>query len=141
MSHPRDHSVSTNLSILHQTQASSGDIAKLGPYEIETLIPRELEGAVTAYRVTIAPNERTNTSYHKIAEELYYVLAGRGTAYLDNIPHPLDAGDVLRLPPGTTHRFETDHESLVMLDIHVPGCRPDRDTYFVDETPSGFTGS
>jgi hypothetical protein len=26
-----------------------------------------------------------------------------------------------------------------MLDIHAPGCRPDRDVYFVGgEVPSGF---
>ncbi len=131
----------SKLAILHSGLAEPGDVARLGPYEIETLIPRESEGATTAYRVTIAPHERTNTSYHKIAEELYYVLAGSGTAYLDDKPYPLRTGDFLRLPPGVTHRFETTDESLVMLDIHVPGCRPDRDTYFVDETPQGFSGS
>jgi mannose-6-phosphate isomerase-like protein (cupin superfamily) len=133
--------VSAKLSILHRSQSIPGEVAKLGPYEIETLIPLDAEVATTAYRVTIAPYERTNTSFHRIAEELYYVLAGAATAYLDNVPYPLQAGDFLRLPPGTTHRFETAGESLVMLDIQVPGCRPDRDTYFVDETPSGFTGS
>ena len=129
------------LAILHSGLANPCEIAKLGPYEIATLIPQKSEGAATAYRVTIAPNRRTNTSYHRIAEEIYYVLAGRGIAYLDDKPYSLCTGDFLRLPPGVTHRFETTDESLVMLDIHVPGCRPDRDTYFVDETPQGFSGS
>lgn len=126
------------LEVLHRGSGTVGDVAKLGPYEIETLIPEEKEGAVTAYRVTIEPHQKTNTSYHRIAEELYYVLAGSGIAYLNGITQKLKAGDFLRLPPGIAHRFETAEEPLMMLDIHVPGCRPNRDTYFVDETPEGF---
>jgi mannose-6-phosphate isomerase-like protein (cupin superfamily) len=126
------------LGVLHRRPGTSGDVAKLGPYEIETLIPEEMEGAATAYRVTIESNQKTNTSYHRIAEEIYYVLAGSGVAFLDGTALPLNAGDFLRLPPGVTHRFETADSSLVMLDIHVPGCRPNRDTYFVDQTPEGF---
>ena len=132
-------SLGQKLAILHRGMGA-GDVAKLGPYEIETLIPEEMEGAATAYRVTIEPHQKTNTSYHRIAEEIYYVLAGSGIAFLDGVAQPLNAGDFLRLPPSVTHRFETAEASLVMLDIHVPGCRPDRDTYFVDKTPEGFGG-
>jgi mannose-6-phosphate isomerase-like protein (cupin superfamily) len=129
------------LEILHRRLESADEVASLGPYQIETLIPIEQEGAATAYRVVIEPNQITNTSYHRIAEELYYVLAGAGVAYLDDKPHTLKAGDFLRLPPGVTHRFETTSSGLTLLDIHAPGCRPDRDTYFVDEIPKGFSGS
>jgi mannose-6-phosphate isomerase-like protein (cupin superfamily) len=90
-------------------------------------------------RVTIEPHQ--NTSYHRIAEEFYYVLSGSGIAYLDGIVHHLKAGDFLRLPPGVTHRFETAEARLVLLDIHVPGCRPDHDTYFVDHAPDAFSRS
>jgi mannose-6-phosphate isomerase-like protein (cupin superfamily) len=93
----------------------------------------------TAYRVRIAPRSTTSVSYHKLAEELYYVLSGQGTAILDGQPFNLKTGDFLRLPPGTTHGFVTQDEELVMLDIHSPGSRPDRDVYFVGETPQGFT--
>jgi mannose-6-phosphate isomerase-like protein (cupin superfamily) len=129
------------LDILHRGLETSAETAKLGPYQIETLISVEMEGAATAYRVTIGPNQITNTSYHQIAEELYYVLAGAGVAYLDNKPFTLKTGDFFRLPPGVTHRFETTDSSLTLLDIHVPGCRTDRDTYFVDQAPSGFGGT
>lgn len=133
--------ITGKLRIIHRTTSNPGSIAKLGPYGIETFIPVKHEGAATAYRVAVAPHQQTNTSYHRIAEELYCVLAGNGIAYLDGVPYRLQTGDFLRLPPGVKHRFETGSESLVMLDVHVPGCRPDRDTYFVDETPEGFTGA
>ncbi len=111
---------------------------KLGPYEIESLIPLADEGAGTAYRVRIEPHSTTSVSYHKLAEEIYYVLEGSGMAVLNGEHRCLRTGDFLRLPPGTTHGFITEDEPLVMLDIHSPGSRPDRDVYFVGATPPGF---
>jgi mannose-6-phosphate isomerase-like protein (cupin superfamily) len=123
-------------SIVHR---ATGPIQQLGPYGIETLIERQEEGTVTAYRVHIAPGERTAVSFHKVAEELYYVLSGSGTAVLDGQPRAIKAGDLLRLPPGTTHGFITASEPLQMLNIHSPGCWPDRDVYFADgPAPAGF---
>lgn len=111
---------------------------QLGPYGIETLIPVADEAACTAYRVRIAPHSTTSVSFHAVAEEIYYVLAGQGVALLDGEPYPLRCGDFLRLPPGTTHGFVTGDDELVMLDIHTPGSRPDRDVYFVGAVPPGF---
>ena len=67
------------------------------------------------------------------------MLSGSGTAVLQGGEHVVRAGDFLRLPPGTTHGFVTADEPLEMLNIHTPGCRPDRDVYFVDRVPDGFT--
>jgi len=83
----------------------SGDPARteyLGPYGIESLIDPDEEGAGTVYRVRIDPSQRTSVSYHRLAEEYYFVLSGSGTAILDGREYPLAAGDFLRLPPGTT---------------------------------------
>jgi hypothetical protein len=32
----------------------------------------------------------------------------------------------------------TEEEELVMLDVHTPGSRPNRDVYFLDDKPEGF---
>src|SRR5208283_1135249 len=109
---------------------ASGDLSrsqKLGPYIIETLVDEPEEGAATVYRVRIEPLQRTNVSYHRLAEEFYYVLSGCGTALLDGKEHRLNSGDFLRLPPGTTHGFITADQTLEMLNIHTPGSRPNRD--------------
>ncbi|MGB3121280.1 MAG: cupin domain-containing protein [Verrucomicrobiales bacterium] len=130
-----------SLSLLHVAADAGGPDTRrqLGPYEIETLIPPAQEGALTAYRVRIEPEQTTSVSYHRMAEELYYVLEGEGMALLDGVPHSLRQGDFLRLPPGTTHGFVTGGSPLVMLDIHAPGSRPDHDVFFVGETPPGFS--
>ena len=128
----------TPESILHQAEPDPEKIEALGPYQIESLIPRSAELRMTAYRVTIEPHQETSESYHRIAEELYFVVQGQGIAYLDDVPHPLAPGTFLRLPPGTRHRFITREHALQMLDIHSPGSRPDRDVYFTGKPPEGF---
>ncbi len=125
--------------ILHQATGQKNAAQRLGPYVLETLIKEADEIGVTAYRVTIEPHSTTAISYHKKAEEIYYVLSGEGTALLDGVAHSLVAGDFLRLPPGVKHGFITTAKPLVMLDIHSPGSRPDRDVYFEGEPPSGFS--
>jgi mannose-6-phosphate isomerase-like protein (cupin superfamily) len=130
--------MSNPLSILHVKATAAAESRHYGPYAIESLIPPEQECAGTVYRVKIEPHQHTAVSYHKIAEEYYYVLAGAGVAILDGAEYPLSAGDFLRLPPGTKHAFVTGGEPLLMLDIHSPGSRPDRDVYFVGQVPDGF---
>ena len=86
----------------------------------------------------IEPHSATSVSYHRVAEDVYYVLEGSGAVVLNGVRQELRQGDFLRLPPGTTHGFVTGAESLLLLDIHTPGSRPDHDVYFVGETPEGF---
>ena len=126
--------------MIHRASGDSARVEHLGPYAIESLIDPEEEAPGTFYRVTIAAGQRTRVSYHRVAEEYYYVLSGYGTAILDGREYALAAGDFLRLPPGTTHGFVAGYEPLVMLDIHTPGSRPDRDVYFIDgPPPEGFS--
>jgi mannose-6-phosphate isomerase-like protein (cupin superfamily) len=127
------------LQLIHRASGQEDAGQRLGPYQIEALLRPEEEGAGTAYRVRIEPHQRTAVSYHKIAEEYYFVISGHGIAILNGESHPLSPGDFLRLPPGCTHGFVTGAEPLDMLDIHTPGCRPDRDVYFLGSTPEGFT--
>ena len=135
MSHPDIRS----LDVIHRRSGDAAQTQRLGPYTIESLIDLPEEGRATVYRVSIAPQQRTRISYHRVAEEFYFVLTGRGTALLDGREYRLEAGDFLRLPSGTTHGFITGDEPLEMLNVHTPGCRPDHDTYFTDgEPPEGF---
>ncbi|GHC13181.1 cupin domain-containing protein [Cerasicoccus arenae] len=125
--------------IVHRTSGGENNAQRLGPYALESLIDEADELAMTAYRVTIAPGSTTTIAHHRKAEEIYFVLTGQGTAILNGVEHALVAGDFLRLPPGVKHGFVTKDEPLVMLDIHSPGSRPNRDVYFEGEPPAGFS--
>ena len=128
--------MSARKQLVHRSSGTTEPVQQLGPYQIEPLLTEDQEAAATAYRVRVEPHQQTTPSYHRVAEEFYFILAGTGTAVLDDAPQAVKPGDFLRLPPGTRHAFITDNEPLEMLDIHVPGCRPERDTYFVDD-PKG----
>lgn len=126
------------IPLIHRPSGDPERTQQLGPYHVEALIDPPEEGAGTVYRVRIAPGERTSVSYHRVAEEYYFVIAGGGTALLDGREYPLRPGDFLRLPPGTTHGFIAGPDGLDMLDVHTPGCRPNHDVYFVGDRPEGF---
>lgn len=124
--------------VIHRKSGDSSRTVRLGPYQLETLIRPEEEITATFYRVCIDPQQKTAVSYHRVAEEFYFILSGRGVGIIGGIALPLEEGDFLRLPPGTTHQFVTEDEPLEMLNIHCPGSRPDRDVYFIGEKPEGF---
>jgi quercetin dioxygenase-like cupin family protein len=124
-------------SILHVHSAAAVEV-QLGSYGITQLISEAEEAAISAYRVRIAAHETTAISYHQVAEEIYFIIAGTGTCLLDGQPHLLQAGDFLRLPPGTRHGFITAETPLEMLNLHSPGVSPGRDVYFEGPAPEGF---
>ncbi len=112
----------------------------MGPYVIEGFLERAEQVTQTVWRVRIEPHQVTAISYHKAAEETYFVLSGRGVAVLDGRRYELEKGDFLRLPAGTRHGFITGEEGLEMLDVHAPGCWPDHDTFCEGAVPPGFSG-
>ena len=127
--------VSGKWKVIYRPSGDPARVQRLGVYTIEALIDAAEEGAGTVWRVRIEPGQQTRVSYHQVAEEYYYILSGRGVALIDGREQPVAAGDFLRLPPGTRHGFLTADEPLEMLDIHTPGCWPERDTYFVGPAP------
>jgi mannose-6-phosphate isomerase-like protein (cupin superfamily) len=128
------------LSLIHRHTPDAARRQYLGPYGIESLIEPDEEASGTAYRVHIKPGQRTAISYHRIAEEYYFVLAGQGIAILDGVERTITSGDFIRLPPGMKHGFITTDTPLEMLNIHTPGSRPDRDVYFEEgDVPEGFS--
>ncbi|MEM6886023.1 MAG: cupin domain-containing protein [Verrucomicrobiota bacterium] len=129
----------SNHHIIFHANSADLEEQELGPYGLQSLITETDEIHMTAYRVTVRPHATTAVGYHEAAEEIYYVISGAGEAVLNGKSQPLQPGDFLRLPPGTTHGFITGKQPLVMLDIHSPGSRPNRDIYFIDSPPDGFT--
>jgi mannose-6-phosphate isomerase-like protein (cupin superfamily) len=118
--------------LVHRQSGNESGTKRLGGYRLESLLTPEEENRASVYRVLLSPRQRSRESYHRVAEEFYFVISGRGAAVLNGETRPLAPGDFLRLPPGTRHVFVSDEEPLDLLNIHVPGCRPDHDTYFTD---------
>ena len=99
---------------------------------IDQLLPKEACGQFSAYRVKMRPHQVKKTSYHKVGEELYFVLEGSGLAVLDGKKYVLSKGCFFRVPPKTPHQFITENDPLDLLNFHSPPVFSDHDTYFED---------
>ena len=99
---------------------------------IDQLLPKQACSQFSAYRVKMQPGQIKKPSYHKIGEELYYVLEGSGVALLGDEEYMLKKGCFFRVPPNTLHQFTTRDDSLDLLNFHSPPVFSDHDTYFTD---------
>jgi mannose-6-phosphate isomerase-like protein (cupin superfamily) len=67
------------------------------------------------------PGGRTPPNTHSVAEECFFVLAGRGKAYADGVEMPVGPGDCFVLRPGTEHIVVNDTaEKLYCLTFMAP---------------------
>jgi mannose-6-phosphate isomerase-like protein (cupin superfamily) len=75
----------------------------------------------------ISAGGRTERHYHKIAEELYFILEGAGEIELDGERRMVGPGDAILIPSGEWHTMAT--EPLRFLCCCAPPYSHE-DTYF-----------
>ncbi|CAN5266634.1 cupin domain-containing protein [soil metagenome] len=54
---------------------------------------------------TLPAGGATERHYHKLSEEFYFLLEGRGTMEIDGERRPVSAGDAILIPPGAWHQI------------------------------------
>jgi mannose-6-phosphate isomerase-like protein (cupin superfamily) len=70
----------------------------------------------------VAPGATTFLHYHCRAEEIYFVLAGRGRMRLGEESREIGPGDAVAIPPGEVHQITNiGAEELVFLCCCAPG--------------------
>jgi mannose-6-phosphate isomerase-like protein (cupin superfamily) len=78
-----------------------------------------------AYTVTAISSTKGNTAgpmKYKQHDEIYYVLAGRGTIMLNERVQAIEKNDFVYIPQGTVFalRADSEDEMLRLLVIHTP---------------------
>ena len=72
----------------------------------------------------LPPGASIGRHTHGDEEELYLVLEGRGTMFLDGQEFPVQAGSVILNPRGGTHGLRNDSEApLRLFVVEVPCLR------------------
>lgn len=100
------------------------------------VVLKELIGRVAAAkssdysvaRFTLAPGKSTGTSYNKIGEEIFLIIAGRGTAVVGQESTPVSAGSVVIMKPGVHHSLSNAVGETDRLDFYAitfPAFSPD----------------
>jgi mannose-6-phosphate isomerase-like protein (cupin superfamily) len=70
----------------------------------------------------------TQRHYHKLSEEFYFILEGRGLIEIDGEERQVGPGDAILIPPGAWHTI-TAGETLRFLCCCAPPYAHE-DTYF-----------
>jgi mannose-6-phosphate isomerase-like protein (cupin superfamily) len=69
----------------------------------------------------VPPGKQTIAHYHRVSEEIYLFTSGSGRMRLGDEERPVQAGDCVVIPPGTTHKLWADEEQpLVLLCCCAP---------------------
>jgi mannose-6-phosphate isomerase-like protein (cupin superfamily) len=81
----------------------------------------------------LPPGGCTTRHYHPRAEEIYYILRGRGRMTIGSQAADVGPGDAIAIPPGAVHQIvNIGREQLVFLCCCAPGYEHE-DTVLVDE--------
>ena len=77
---------------------------------------------------TVPASRSTQRHYHRLSEEFYFILEGRGTMEIDGEHREVEPGDAIVIPPRAWHTI-TARETLRFLCCCAPPYSHD-DTYF-----------
>lgn len=74
---------------------------------------------------TLRAGQSTRAHFHPKAEEIYYILRGRGNMRMEGGEREVGPGDVIAIPPGHPHQIsQLGSEDLVFLCCCAPGYEP-----------------
>lgn len=77
--------------------------------------------SVSVFETVAHPGEEPPMHVHVHEDEIFYVLEGRMTVWVDGAEHQVGAGACAVLPAGLPHTFAVDGESARTLVICAPG--------------------
>ncbi len=78
---------------------------------------RSFDFRISSYQ----PRGYAEVHSHEVAENLYYILRGRGIVELDGVQHLVEPHMVIHIPPGVRHGiFNTGIEDLVFIVVASP---------------------
>lgn len=82
--------------------------------------------------VSIPSGKHVAPHYHKVSEETYFFLKGKGRMVVDDEERDVSAGDAVLIKPDQVHHLYNDGtDTLEFVAISGPAWVPD-DSFFVD---------
>ncbi len=80
--------------------------------------------------ITIPQGTTVETHYHKLTEEVYFIMSGKGIMLLNGEKEVVTEGDSIVILPGEKHGIENPYDvPLIMFVTCVPGWEKE-DQYF-----------
>ncbi len=79
---------------------------------------------------TLEPDEATHRHYHRVAEEIYFVLKGSGRMEVDGESRVIRPGDAILIPAGAWHALENNGNSELRILCCCAPPYSHEDTFF-----------
>jgi len=109
-------------SLLRPVRSRAGRHGGRGGYQVGWVFePGDFATALDHLVVMEVPPGSEVGEHQHDDDEIYIVLAGRGTIEVDGVRQPIVEGDAVLTGPGQSHRLENDGSEL--LRILVVNCR------------------
>jgi mannose-6-phosphate isomerase-like protein (cupin superfamily) len=115
----------TVLNLTAQTPFVTKDGSEIRSILDRTNAPVEKQSLAEA---TVQAGGSTQRHYHKVSEEFYFILEGRGRMEIDGESREVGPGDAILIPPGAWHTI-TASERLRFLCCCAPPYAHE-DTFF-----------
>jgi mannose-6-phosphate isomerase-like protein (cupin superfamily) len=77
---------------------------------------------------TLPAGGETERHYHKLSEEIYYLLAGTGLLEMDGVERQVKPGDAVLIPAGASHQIRAIEPLQFLCCCSPPYAH--EDTYF-----------
>jgi mannose-6-phosphate isomerase-like protein (cupin superfamily) len=89
-------------------------------YELDSAKDRKRRGVGFAAGF-LEPNKKAVKHYHKVSDEIYYVVSGNGTIQLDKEEMDVKKGSLIYVPKGTLHGLNNPEDrDLKILCVSFP---------------------
>jgi mannose-6-phosphate isomerase-like protein (cupin superfamily) len=79
---------------------------------------------------TLEPDQATERHYHRVSEEIYFVLKGSGDLEVDGEHSRVTVGDAVLIPPGVWHSLHNNGTSELCILCCCSPAYGHEDTYF-----------
>ena len=79
---------------------------------------------------TLEPDQATERHYHRLSEEIYFVVKGSGDMEVDGEHRRIAVGDAVLIPPGAWHTLHNNGTSELRILCCCSPAYSHQDTYF-----------
>ncbi|HEY8408402.1 MAG TPA: cupin domain-containing protein [Gaiellaceae bacterium] len=79
---------------------------------------------------TLEPDQATERHYHRLSEEIYFVVKGSGDMEVDGEHRRIAVGDAVLIPPGAWHTLHNNGTSELLILCCCSPAYSHEDTYF-----------
>jgi putative monooxygenase len=102
--------------------------------DIRAVLSPKTAGSTSGFGgvATIGPGDRISEHYHPHSEEFVYLIRGQLDAQLDDVSHPVKAGQGLLIPINTRHRLVNDGDEEAFFVFHLGPLAPRPELGHVD---------